>query len=151
MLCPKKNEIESLQKKTKRQKTSPPTQNPMMHPNWILKQKKPRKKTKPASYALLQFKSVPRVYFKTTIKDVNRGQNVNKNSIPAYDALPWTRTPITMEDLPIHPAIGEIWRCLFDKDKQTPLQKLMATVNAGNPRTKKKKELMNKTKKSARI
>jgi hypothetical protein len=40
----KKKETESLQKKTKRLKMSPPTKNPKMAPNLIVKQKSPRKR-----------------------------------------------------------------------------------------------------------
>jgi peptide deformylase len=49
-----------------------------------------------------------------------------------------------MEDLTIHPSVAEMWRCLFDKDEQTPLQKLLVTVNAGHTILKKKKEQMSK-------
>jgi hypothetical protein len=42
-----------------------------------------------------------------------------------------------MEDFPIHQSDAESWCCLFDKDEQTPLQKLMITVNAGHAISKK--------------
>jgi hypothetical protein len=70
---------------------------------------------------------------------VKIGQSVSKNQIDVFDALPWEGAKTKMEDLPIHPSLAETWRCLFDKDNQTPLQKLMVTVYAGNLIGKEKK------------
>jgi hypothetical protein len=61
------------------------------------------------------------VYWRPGRENIGDCQSVNKKSILAFDALPMTGTPITTEDPPIHPTIGEMWRCLFDKDEETPL------------------------------
>jgi hypothetical protein len=73
-------------------------------------------------------------------------QSRRKESNQFFDALPWEETEKRMEDLPLHSAIGEMGRSLFDKDNQMPLQKNIVTVNLGNP-ISKKKELIS----SARI
>jgi hypothetical protein len=79
------------------------------------------------------YKSLQPVLFKTTIERVKRGQIPNKNPIDVVDAPPWENADKRMEDLPINPSIAQMWRCLFNNDEKTPLQKSMVTVNTGNP------------------
>jgi hypothetical protein len=75
---------------------------------------------------------------------VNRGEIINKNEAPLFDALPWVGTDIKMEELPIRLNIAEIWRHIFQQEEQSPLQNIMIAVNAGNSKTKKKKEPITK-------
>jgi hypothetical protein len=77
---------------------------------------------------------------------IKKDKFINKNTPSVCDALPWEETKKKVEGLPLHPSIGEMWRCLFDKDNQIPLHKTMVTVKAGHLIFKKKKERITKKK-----
>jgi hypothetical protein len=104
---------------------------------------KESQKRKPASHVfhrvldyitdMSQYKALPLVYFKTTMKKVKKGQTINKNEPPVCDALEWGGSEIKMEGFPIYPTIAKLWRNLFQDGEKTPLLKIMVTVNAVNP------------------
>ena len=69
---------------------------------------------------------------KLSVKKAQMGApKVNKCDHVEWDALPWDGPEQTLDDLPIHPPVLDMWKALFSRNSKTPLQKLMITVNCG--------------------